>query len=114
VTNSLLASLQDRAPAIGVMRAVGATRRQVLEALIIESGLVGLIAGACAVVAGSLVGYGGRGVFTELFDMSVLYRYPIGEAVGALAAAVILAAAVGFIPGRQASRVNVRSALTAE
>ncbi len=114
VTNSLLASLQDRTPAIGVLRAVGATRGQVLKALIVESGLVGLIAGTCAVVAGSLVGYGGRRVFTELFDMSVLYRYPVGEAVGALAAAVILAAAVGYIPGRQASRVNVRSALTAE
>lgn len=112
VTTALLAALQDRMRWISVLRAVGATRGQITRMLVVESALIGAIAGICATAAGSLVGYWGRLVFSELFHMSVLYRFPLRQVVFALIAAVGLASMAGVLPGRQAARLDPRRALS--
>ena len=114
LTNSLLASVQDRVRTIAMFRSVGATRRQVTRSLMVESGVIGLVGGTCAVLVGSVVGYVGLHVFVNLFYMSILYRYPIHEVIFAFPVAVILAAAAGYLPGRRAANVNISGALSWE
>jgi putative ABC transport system permease protein len=114
LTNSLLASVQDRLRTIAVLRSVGATRRQVTRSLMVESGMIGLVGGTCAILVGSVVGYIGLHVFVHLFYMSILYQYPMQEVIFAFPVAVILAAAAGYVPGRRAANVNISGALSWE
>jgi putative ABC transport system permease protein len=112
VVNSLAASVLDRVREIGVMRAVGATRSQVARSLVIESALVGLAGGAMAVAVGSAFGaIQLEVVIREIFAMTVFYVYPAAATVFAFAAAVALAAAAGWLPGRSAARVRIAEAL---
>jgi len=115
VVNSLYASVLDRIREIGLMRAVGATRRQIVRAIVLEAMLVGLAGGLFGVVAGSILGYMTAGtLLPDVFGITAFYRYPAGAALFALAAAVVLAAAAGYLPGRTASRLKISEALSYE
>jgi putative ABC transport system permease protein len=115
LVNALSASVLDRRREIGVLRAVGATRRQIVRLIVLESGTIGLVAGVLAVVVGlTLADYMIEVVFRELFGLTVVYRAAVATALGALVAAAALAAAAGWIPGRQAARLPLREALGAD
>ena len=45
VTNALYASILERTRELGVLRAVGATRRQVRRIILVEGGLMGIVGG---------------------------------------------------------------------
>ena len=115
VVNSLLASVLDRIREIGVLRAVGATRAQVARSIVVEATIIGLLGGVLAVAVGSVLGYVQIDVlFRGMFGMTVLYRYPTAAAVFSLVAALVLAAAAGYLPGRSAGRVEIVKALEYE
>jgi len=115
VVNSLLASVLDRIREIGVLRAIGATRSQVARSIVVEATIIGLMGGVLAVAVGSVLGYVQIDVlFRGMFGMTVLYRYPTAAAVFSLLAALVLAAASGYLPGRSAGRVEIVKALEYE
>jgi putative ABC transport system permease protein len=115
VLNFLLISVLDRTREFGVLRAVGATRRQVAGCVMIESGVIGLVGGTLGVLAGSVLGWVEVHVMIRgMFNLSALYRYPVAEVVFALAAGVGLAAVAGYVPGRRAATINIREALRHE
>jgi putative ABC transport system permease protein len=115
VVNSLLASVLDRVREIGVLRAVGATRAQVARSIVVEATIIGLLGGVLAVAVGSVLGYVQVDVlFRGMFGITVLYRYPTAAAVFSVVAAVVLAAAAGWLPGRQAGRIEIVKALEYE
>ncbi|MBI2963701.1 MAG: FtsX-like permease family protein [Deltaproteobacteria bacterium] len=115
VVNSLLASVLDRIREIGVLRAVGATRAQIARSIVIEATIIGLLGGVLAVAVGSVLGYVQVDVlFRGMFGMTVLYRYPTAAALFSLVAALLLAAASGYLPGRQAGRIEIIKALEYE
>ena len=115
VVNSLLASVLDRIREIGVLRAIGATRTQVARSIVVEATIIGLLGGLLAIAVGSALGYVQIDVlFRGMFGMTVLYRYPTAAAVFSLVAALVLAAAAGYLPGRSAGRVEIVKALEYE
>jgi putative ABC transport system permease protein len=115
VVNSLLASVLDRIREIGVLRAIGATRAQVARSIVVEATIIGLLGGVLAVAVGSVLGYVQIDVlFRGMFGMTVLYRYPTTAAAFSLVAALVLAAASGYLPGRSAGRVEIVKALEYE
>src|SRR5262249_38750377 len=92
VTNSLLASVLDRVREIGMLRAVGATRRQVARSVVLESMIIGALAGILSLVVGSILGYIMVEVmFRGMFELTVFYAFPTRAVPFALAAAVLLA-----------------------
>ena len=115
VVNSLIASVLDRIREIGVLRAVGATRAQVARSIVVEATIIGLLGGVLAIGVGSVLGFVQIDVlFRGMFGMTVLYRYPTAAAVFSLAAALVLAAAAGYLPGRSAGRIEIVKALEYE
>ncbi|MFO0725906.1 MAG: FtsX-like permease family protein [Myxococcota bacterium] len=115
VIGSMLAAVLDRTREIGVLRALGSTRGQILRFIVAEAAFLGLAAAVGGVIAGIPIGY----VFVHsvglhgtgwLFD----YYFP---AVGALRVSVLViltAAAAGVWPGRRAARLSVTEALAYE
>ncbi|MGH7859107.1 MAG: ABC transporter permease, partial [Candidatus Binatia bacterium] len=115
VVNSLLAAVLDRMPEIGVLRAVGATRRQIAGSLMLEATVMGFSGAVLAIGAGTLFGYIDLDVvIRRMIGITVFYRYPAALAVSGCIAGVVLAALAGWIPGRSAARLRPAEALRYE
>ena len=93
----MLIAVRERTPEIGVRRAVGARRRDVLFQFLLESMLLGLAGGLC----GALLGLGlalGLRVFSDLgFDL------PWSEAALSISLCLVIALAFGLWPARKAA-----------
>ncbi|AKB86028.1 ABC transporter permease [Methanococcoides methylutens] len=57
VASTMLASVNEKIKEIGIMRAIGASDRQVITMLFIEGALIGMIGGSIGFFAGSLTSY---------------------------------------------------------
>jgi putative ABC transport system permease protein len=108
VTNTTLVSVTQRTREIGVRRALGATRRQIVREVLLESALIAVVGGAAGLLAvlavGSAVG-AVAGVRLAPTAETVLWS------VGSAALAGVLA---GLYPARRASGVDVIAAVRAE
>ncbi len=58
VVNTMMTSVHERIKDIGIMRAVGASRRQIIKAFIYEAVIIGIVGGIFGYLAGTLVAYG--------------------------------------------------------
>jgi putative ABC transport system permease protein len=108
VTNTTLVSVTERTREIGVRRALGATRRQILQEVLIESALVavvGGVAGLAAVAAAAAAVRAATGAPLSLGPSTVLWS------VGAAFLAGLLA---GLYPARRAAAIDVIAAVRAE
>lgn len=108
VANTTLVSVTQRTREIGIRRAVGATRGQVLSETVTEALLVA--------VAGGLAGLGLAGAIgraaTSALDLPLALEWPV--AAGSLAAAAAGGLLAGWLPARRASRLNIIEALRQE
>jgi putative ABC transport system permease protein len=91
LAGALAASHRRRLYDAVVLKVLGATRREVMRAFLIEFGLLGLAASLAAVIAGSLCAY----VLLDLY-MRLDFDVMVGPALGTVAAAVISVLVLGF------------------
>jgi putative ABC transport system permease protein len=115
VVTSLLISVLQRRRELGLLRAVGATQRQVLQSVLAEAMLMGLI--------GTLLGFA-LGLPMEWFLLRVVMREETGflfdvlipwrEAVGIGAISVLTATAAGLVPALHAVRLRIPDAIAYE
>jgi len=111
LANTLAMSVVQRRREIGVLRAVGAHRRQVAAMVVVESATLATVALMLAVPLGVLLSVTLLRTTASSIGMVVHYAYPwtMVPIVGALALIVALAAAVA--PGRRAARLDPVAAL---
>lgn len=108
VTNTTLVSVTQRTREIGVRRALGATRRQIIREVILESTLVALAGGAVGLLA--VLGLASAAQAAANFPL-VLTPATALWSFGSAALAGVLA---GLYPARRASRIDVIAAVRAE
>jgi putative ABC transport system permease protein len=108
VMNIMLASVTERVAEIGVRRAIGATRRDVLVQFLIESTTICVIGGAIGAVLG----------LVAAIVASKIMGLPIVLAWQALALAVVISVLVGvtsgLVPAKRAADLNPIEALRGE
>jgi putative ABC transport system permease protein len=115
VVNTLLAAVLDRTKEIGLLRAVGASRRHVLRLFAGEAGLIGLSGGLVGTASGALSGlFLVHVIGVEATGWSLPYLFPWGLAVQMLLAASTCAVLAGLYPADRAARLDVVEALTYE
>ena len=115
VVSALFISVLQRRRELGLLRAVGATRGQILRSVLAEAVLMGVI--------GAVIGFG-IGVLLEWYVMDVMLldesgftfpmRIPWLEAGGVTAASVVLATLAGLWPAYQATRLRIPEAIAYE
>jgi len=103
VVNTMMASVHERVKDIGIMRAVGASRGQIIKVFIYEAIIIGIIGGIFGYAAGTLLAYAIGPVIFEGVVISFVPQYlPL-----ALALAAFIAIAATVYPAFSAGRIRV-------
>jgi putative ABC transport system permease protein len=112
IINTLALSVIERTREIGLLRAVGLSRRQLRTMLRLESVAIALLGAVLGVVLGLAAGWGLQRSLAD--DGIEVLSIPVAQ----LAIFVALAGVVGVLaalwPGRRASRLDVLRAITTE
>jgi putative ABC transport system permease protein len=112
VVNTLLASVLDRTREIGVLRAIGATRKQLRGTVMAEAGWIGILGGLLGLFAGAVMSYH-HVVYNTRFltGWSFQYYYPVGVAAFSFGAAVALCLLAGYLPAKRAATMPIVTAI---
>jgi putative ABC transport system permease protein len=111
--NTLAIGVIERTREIGMLRAVGSTRRQVSRMILAEALLLAAFGTAFGLAAGLYLGYllvramGSAG-------FPVVYLFPWGGIVAAVAIGLLFGALASVVPARKASKMAVVEALRYE
>ena len=112
IVNTLFLSIYERTHELGMMRAIGASRRQIRQMIRYESLITGLIGG----VLGLVVGVVGAVLVTE-FELSgsgYVLSIPVGTLILLLIAAALAGLLAAQAPARRAARLDILGALASE
>ncbi|WEL19972.1 ABC-type antimicrobial peptide transport system,permease component [Candidatus Nanohalococcus occultus] len=114
IMNTMYTAVTERTREIGVMKAIGATQRQILALFMIESGIVGMIGG----IAGATVGIGISYIAGILIEQSVSIPFSpyvsVELVVGSVGFSFIIGVISGVLPARKASKKEPVEALRFE
>ncbi len=103
--NTLVINVMERTREIGVLRAVGSTRRQVRRMILAESLLLSALGAAFGILAGLWLGY----VMVQATNTAGF----IGI-LGAIALGLLIGVAAAVLPARRAARLDIVAALRYE
>jgi putative ABC transport system permease protein len=113
MVNTLAIGVIERTREIGMLRAVGATRRQVRTIVVTEALILSAIGTSFGLLSGIYLGYMAVGAMVAVgFPME--YAFPATGALVAIAAGILFGALAAVIPARQAARLEIVQALRYE
>jgi putative ABC transport system permease protein len=111
IANTLALSIHERRRELGMLRAIGMSRRQVRTMIRYEAVITALI--------GAIIGMALGLVFAALIaqplkDEGFTLSYPVGSLIGLLVFAAIIGVLAAILPARRASRLDVLESLQYE
>jgi putative ABC transport system permease protein len=111
MVNTLVLSVFERTREVGMLRAVGMTRRQVRRMIRHESVITALIGAALGLPLGMFLA---ALVTRALSQFDVEYSIPVGQLIVFAVIATIVGIVAAILPARRAARLNVLQALQYE
>jgi len=109
--NTLVLSVFERTRELGMLRAVGLTRRQARRMIRHESVITALIGAALGLPLGILLA---AAVSHAVGKYGVTFAFPVGSIVAFTVTAIVAGILAAIAPARRASRLDVLSALQYE
>jgi putative ABC transport system permease protein len=106
IMNVMLVSVSERVPEIGLLKALGATRGQILVVFLTEASILSTLGG----LAGLGLGFAGSWLITYMWP-AFPAQPPAWAVAGAVAMAVLVGVTFGLLPARRASRLDPVAAL---
>src|SRR3989454_7000124 len=117
IANTMVMAVLERTREIGIMKAVGASPRDIRAIFLSEAALVGAFGGVIGLVLGIL---GGRAIELVIRNLNPqsnpapIFVVDAPLALGALGLALLVSLIAGFLPSRRAMRMSALSALRYE
>ncbi len=107
-------SVLERIKEIGILRAIGASKKDVTRVFKAETFIEGFIAGLLGVVITILLNIPINSIIGKLTDADVKSVLPIAGAISLIIISIILTVIAGLIPSRLASKKDPVEALRTE
>jgi len=108
IVNTLVLSVHERTREIGMLRAIGTSRRQMRRIVRYESVITSVIGGMLGTAVGVLFGY----VIIDRFgDQGLVFTVPYTQLALFLAAAVVVGVVAAVLPARRAANLDVLEAV---
>jgi putative ABC transport system permease protein len=103
VINTMMSSVNERIKDIGIMRAVGASRNQIMRVFIYEAIVIGIVGGILGYLVGTLLAYIVGPIIFAGTDINFVLQYlPLS-----LALAIFVAIIATMYPALRAARIRV-------
>jgi putative ABC transport system permease protein len=109
IVNTLVLTVFERTREIGMLRAIGMTRRQVRRMIRHESIITALMGGVLGIILGIVLG----GLLIYKIDF-IVFSLPVASLIVFALAAIIVGILAAIFPARRAARLNVLQALQYE
>jgi ABC-type antimicrobial peptide transport system permease subunit len=109
IVNTLVLTVFERTRELGMLRAVGMTRRQVRRMIRAESVITALMGGVIGIILGLVLG----GLLAVRIDF-IVFALPWGQVIIFAVAAVVVGLLAAIFPARRAGKLNVLEALQYE
>ena len=115
IINTLLAAVLDRTREVGLLRAVGADRKQIIKLFAGEAFFIGLTGSLFGVATGGVIGF----IVTKIVGVqgtgwNFPFSFPFETSLQMLVGATIAAMLAGLYPARRAANLDVVEALSYE
>lgn len=113
ILNSMYTSVLERKKEIGVMKAIGARRQDILKLFLLESGIIGLIGG----IIGTISGFGLAflvNIIGRFTGTTISISFGIDIILIALGFSFFIGLLAGFLPAYQASKQEAIDSLREE
>ena len=107
-------SVMERRKEIGILRAIGASKRNISEVFNAETFIIGLCAGLLGVILTELILIPGNAVIRMVTDAGIHAALPPLAALVLILLSTLLTMIGGFIPSKSAARSNPVTALRSE
>ncbi|MCZ7394041.1 MAG: ABC transporter permease [Candidatus Methanoperedens sp.] len=108
IANTMFMSVMERTKQIGLLKAMGASQREIMKLFLIESGIFGLVGGIIGVIFGSaislLIPY--LGIQALGFGGDLKATITTGTIFFALGFSVVIGIVSGIIPARHAAKMR--------
>jgi putative ABC transport system permease protein len=110
--NTLGLSIYERIRELGLLRAVGMSKRQVKRMIRVEAVIIAVLGALLGLVVGILFGWA---LQRALSDVGIdRLAIPVVQLVFMLIVAALIGVIAAILPARRASRINVLEAITYE
>jgi len=103
VVNTMMTSVHERIKDIGIMKAVGASRNQIIKIFLYEAIIIGLVGGFLGYIAGTLLAY----LIGPLIFKGVAVTYAPQYFLPSLVLATFIAVVATVYPAFRASKIKV-------
>lgn len=118
IVNTLLMAVQERTREIGLMKALGMSKRKIFMLFSLEAVLIGLWSGLLALAAANLIGrigshYAAQTIFKD-FEGLILFSFPALPMLVIVIVVMLIAFIAATLPARRAARLNPIDALRYE
>ena len=112
IMNTMYTAVLERTKEIGIMKAVGATRKEILTLFMIESGMLGLFGGLIGALLGFAISESVEIAAFQFFQSPLIQsNFSLPLFLGALLFAFSVGAISGVFPARQAAKLKPVEAL---
>jgi putative ABC transport system permease protein len=115
LTGTMGMNVMERTREIGVMRAIGATDRQVMKLVLVEGLIIGMLSWLIAVVLAFPISY----LMSYIINMSIFgvtgeYSFTVNGFIIWLSIVILLSLVASLVPANKAAKLTIREALAYE
>ena len=107
-------SVLERRKEIGVLRSLGARKKDISRVFIAESAILGAYSGAIGVLVAAAVSVAGSAILAAVMGISGLMSVSWWQCIAMFCVSILLSVLAGFIPSRIAAKKDPTAALRSE
>jgi len=106
-------SVVERTKEIGVLKAIGARRKDIKRIFVSEAFLIGLLSGLIAVTLTSALGWGANSISSHMFDMNIV-QMKMSYITFGIATSIFISMLAGLLPASKAAKLEPVDSLRRE